>query len=99
MDRGVGRMVRETFHPSLRLSEMALGDLGVPSDEARRAVALFRDHDEKNLTESHAFYEDERQLIQGAKQAADELSGLFEADQQERQVGVSGNRGMAGRGV
>jgi monovalent cation:proton antiporter-2 (CPA2) family protein len=91
MDRGVNRLVRETFHSSLRLSEMALEDLGVPSDEARRAVAFFRDYDEKNLIESHAFYEDERQLIQGAKQAAEELSGLFEADQRERQGGrVSG---------
>jgi len=86
MDRGVDRLVRETFHSSLRLSEMALEDLGVPSDEARQAVAFFRDYDEKNLIESHAFYEDERQLIQGAKQAAEELSGLFEADQRERQA-------------
>ena len=86
MDRGVSRLVRETFHSSLRLSEMALEDLGIPSDEARRAVALFRDHDEKGLIESHAFYEDERQLIQNAKQAAEELSGLFEADQRERQA-------------
>ena len=86
MDRGVNRLVRETFHSSLRLSEMALEDLGVSSDEARRAVAIFRDHDEKGLIESHAFYEDERQLIQNAKQAAEELSGLFEADQKERQA-------------
>ena len=94
MDRGVDRLVRETFHSSLRLSEMALEDLGVPSDEARRAVALFRDQDEKNLIESHAFYEDERQLIQSAKQAAEELSGLFEADRRERQA-----KPVRGRGV
>ena len=99
MDRGVNRLVRETFHSSLRMGEMALEDLGVSSDEARRAVAFFRDHDEKDLIESHAFYEDERQLIQNAKQAADELSGLFEADQRERQAGMSGGRGTAGRGV
>ena len=97
MDRGVDRLVRETFHSSLRLSEMALEDLGVPSDEARRAVAIFRDYDEKNLIESHAFYEDERQLIQGAKQAAEELSGLFEADQRERQVRPAKGRGTVGR--
>ncbi len=97
MDRGVNRLVRETFHSSLRLSEMALEDLGVPSDEARRAVAIFRDYDEKNLIESHAFYEDERQLIQGAKQAAEELSGLFEADQRERQVRPAKARRAVGR--
>lgn len=95
MDRGVNRLVRETFHSSLRLSEMALEDLGVASDEARRAVAFFRDYDEKNLIESHAFYEDERQLIQGAKQAGEELSSLFEADQRERQAGLVKGRGKA----
>ena len=98
MDRGVGRLVRETFHSSLRMGELALEDLGVPSDEARRAVALFRDHDEKDLIESHAFYDDERQLIQNAKQAADELSGLFEADRRERQAGPARGRGMVRRG-
>lgn len=93
MDRGVNRLVRETFHSSLRLSEMALEDLGVASDEARRAVSFFRDYDEKTLIESHAFYEDERQLIQSAKQSAEELSGLFEADQRERQAGPVRGRG------
>jgi len=82
MDRGITRLVRETFHSSLRLSEMVLEDLGVAADEARRAVELFRQYDERSLLESQAFYDDERQLIQSARQAADELSGLFEADQQ-----------------
>jgi len=86
MDRGITRQVRETFHSSLRLSEMVLEDLGVKPDEARRAVEFFRAYDERTLAETHAFYDDERQLIQNAKQAADELSGLFEADLQERRV-------------
>ena len=41
---------------------------------------LFRDHDEKNLLETHAIYRDEQQLIQSEQQAADELASLFEAD-------------------
>ncbi len=86
MDRGVNRLVRETFHSSLRLSEMALEDLGVPPAEARSAVAFFQNYDEQNLVDSHAFFEDERQLIQSAKQSADELSGLFEADQRQRKA-------------
>jgi voltage-gated potassium channel Kch len=85
MDRGVTRFVRETFYSSLRLSEMVLEDLGVATDEARRAVELFRDYDQRSLVESHAYYDDERQLIQSAKQAADELSGLFDSDQRMRQ--------------
>ena len=86
MDRGITRLVRETYHSSLRLSEMALEDLGVPSAEARSAVKFFQNYDERSLLDSHAFYEDERQLIQSARQAAEELTGLFEADQRERKA-------------
>jgi len=86
MDRGITRLVRETYHSSLRLSEMVLEDLGVPSTEAHRAVRFFQSYDERSLLDSHAFYEDERQLIQSARQAADELTGLFEADQRERKA-------------
>lgn len=84
MDRGVAGIVRETLHSSLRLSELALEAVGVEAGEARRAVDLFREHDERSLIESHAFYEDERQLIQSGQQAAAELAGLFEADLKSR---------------
>jgi len=43
-------------------------------------VALFRDHDEQNLVETHAIYRDEQQLIQSQQHAADELASLFAAD-------------------
>ncbi|MBN9561925.1 MAG: cation:proton antiporter [Alphaproteobacteria bacterium] len=85
MDRGVTRLVRETFGSSLRMGEMALEDLGIAPEEAERAVRLFAEYDERNLIESHAYYDDERQLIQSTKQAADELTDLFEADQRERE--------------
>jgi CPA2 family monovalent cation:H+ antiporter-2/glutathione-regulated potassium-efflux system protein KefB len=85
MDRGIRMFVRETFLSSLRMGEMALEALDVPEDEARRAAKLFAEYDERNLVETHAFYEDERQVIQSVKQAADELAGLFEADQEMRE--------------
>ena len=81
MDRGVAGIVRETFHSSLRLTELTLMALGTPPGEAAHAVELFREFDEKNLVESHEYYEDERRLIQNAREQADELTGLFEADQ------------------
>ena len=84
MDMGIAHPVRETFYSSLHLSGMVLESLGVPKDEAKQAVEFFRVHDEASLIKSHAYYEDEQKLIQSARQAADELSGLFEADQQER---------------
>jgi voltage-gated potassium channel Kch len=88
LDRGIGLFVRETFLSSLRMGEMALEALGVPADEARRAVKLFEEYDERQLVETHSFYEDERQVIQSLKQAADELASLFESDQEMRMQGA-----------
>jgi monovalent cation:proton antiporter-2 (CPA2) family protein len=81
MDRGVDGLVRETFHSSLKMAEETLIALGIPTDEAARSVALFRDHDEQNLRDTHAIYRDETQLIQSTRQATEELMALFEADQ------------------
>jgi CPA2 family monovalent cation:H+ antiporter-2/glutathione-regulated potassium-efflux system protein KefB len=80
MDRKVDGMVRETYHSSLQLAQQALTVLGIDAVAAERAVMLFRDHDEKNLLETHAIYRDEQELIQSQQQAADELARLFEAD-------------------
>ena len=80
IDRGVDGFVRDTFHSSLRLAELSLAALGVADDAAARAVALFRDHDERQLMAAHAIYRDEQQLIQTTQQAMDELASLFEED-------------------
>ena len=80
MDRDVDGLVRDTFHSSLVLAEMSLTQLGIAPEAASSAIALFRDHDEANLLAAHAIYRDEAQLIQSAKQAAEELTDLFEAD-------------------
>ena len=80
MDRNIAGQVRETFHSSLRLTEMTLTELGIPAAEAQRAVAFFQVQDEKTLLETHAYYEDERRLVQTARDQAEELQGLFEAD-------------------
>jgi Kef-type K+ transport system membrane component KefB len=84
MDREVDGLVRDTFYSSLNLSKQALVLLGIAEDAAERAVALFRDHDEKTLQTTHAIYRDEKQLIQSQAQAADELASLFEADHADR---------------
>jgi voltage-gated potassium channel Kch len=83
MDRAVDGVVRETFLSSLRLAEESLTALGVPPEDAARSVALFREHDERNLLETHAIYRDEQQLIQNVQQASEELMSLFEADRKE----------------
>jgi hypothetical protein len=85
MDRHVEGIVRETFYSSLRLSELVLGELGVSSSEAKRALALFQEHDERHLRDSHATYRDEQKSMQSAREATRELETLFEADRPENQ--------------
>lgn len=80
MDRGLTDIVRETFHSSLRLSEMVLAELGVAESTIKRALDMFAEHDERALRQAHAFYQDERKMLQSAKEAAAELTTLFEAD-------------------
>ena len=82
MDHGITRIVRETFFSSLRLSEMAMEELGVPTEEIERSVRVFGEHDEHQLRASHAIYLDETRLIQSAREAAQELAELLEADRQ-----------------
>jgi monovalent cation:proton antiporter-2 (CPA2) family protein len=81
IDRDVQDIVRDTFHSSLLMAELALRALDVPEENAHHAVELFKEHDEQNLTATHAFYRDERKVIQSIKEASEELQGLFEADQ------------------
>jgi CPA2 family monovalent cation:H+ antiporter-2/glutathione-regulated potassium-efflux system protein KefB len=80
MDLSVAGFVRETFFSSLRLAEVVLGELGVGEEEARRTVHVFRKRDEQSLIESHAYANDETQLIQNNQQVAAELQGILEAD-------------------
>ena len=80
MRRGVGMLVRETFHSSLRLTEQVLVGLGRDPEAAHRAVEQFRVADERALRESVEFYDDEKRLIQSAAQVSEELAGLFRAD-------------------
>jgi monovalent cation:proton antiporter-2 (CPA2) family protein len=81
MDRAVDELVRETFYSSLKMAEDALVVLGVSPEDAARSATLFREHDEQNLLDTHAIYRDEKQLIQSTQQSTEELTALFEADQ------------------
>jgi CPA2 family monovalent cation:H+ antiporter-2/glutathione-regulated potassium-efflux system protein KefB len=82
MAAGVEHIIRETFFSSLRLTELTLEQLDIPAEQAARAIALFRAHDERVLTETYAVAHDETQLIQSAQQTAQELQQLIESDTQ-----------------
>ena len=85
MDRAVDGLVRDTFHSSLELGRQSLTSLGIDDAAANRAVELFREHDERTLAANHMIYRDEAQLIQSARDAADELAALFESDKPGQQ--------------
>jgi CPA2 family monovalent cation:H+ antiporter-2/glutathione-regulated potassium-efflux system protein KefB len=89
MDLDIAGVIRETFLSSLRLSEMVLEELNIPHETAHRAIAIFREHDERTLEETRAIAADEQQLIQSTQQAAQELFELFEADQRGRRTAVA----------
>ena len=76
-------IVRETFFSALRLTELVLQGTGLDEADARRTVATFRERDEATLVQQRDIYDDEKQLIQSAKQAAQELDELFEEDAAE----------------
>jgi glutathione-regulated potassium-efflux system ancillary protein KefC/glutathione-regulated potassium-efflux system protein KefB len=82
-DLGVHFLMRDTILSSLALAREVLAGLGVPPAMAADSVEKFRVFDEALLARQHAIYQDESALIESAKQSAEELRGLFEADQSE----------------
>jgi monovalent cation:proton antiporter-2 (CPA2) family protein len=86
-DLGVKLIWRETFAASLEMSRQALISLGFDAAASDRAMTLFKQHDEKQIESQYAVQHDEAQIIQSAKEAAEQLQGLFEADGQQRAAG------------
>jgi glutathione-regulated potassium-efflux system protein KefB len=84
MDNNVEVIVRETFYSSLNMTGQLLTALGMDETDIESTLAIFRRHDEKMLVDQHAFYDDEGQMIQTARQAATELESLFHTDQESR---------------
>jgi monovalent cation:proton antiporter-2 (CPA2) family protein len=79
-DLGITRIYRETFPASLEAAHASLLNLGFEEDAAAQAVAIFKEHDEAQLEAQYAVHHDEAQLVQTARQAADQLRELFETD-------------------
>jgi glutathione-regulated potassium-efflux system ancillary protein KefC/glutathione-regulated potassium-efflux system protein KefB len=80
MDIGVDGLIREALLSSLDLAKQVLQGLGIEEEKARGTIEMFKAHDEKTLLAQHAVHHDETKLIQSAKEAAQELQGIFEAD-------------------
>jgi len=80
MDLNVSDVVRETLHSSLEMSRLVLEDLGLDPAVAAERVEKFCRHDAELLKSQYLVYDDEAALMQGAKEAFDDLQRLFEAD-------------------
>jgi monovalent cation:proton antiporter-2 (CPA2) family protein len=80
LDLGVKAIYRETFPSSLEVAHQALLRIGFGVTLAQRAVSLFKQHDEDQLAAQYAMHHDEALLIQTARDAAQQLQELFEAD-------------------
>ncbi|PWG62514.1 monovalent cation:proton antiporter-2 (CPA2) family protein [Sediminicurvatus halobius] len=77
---GVTWVIRETLLSSLELTRGVLAALGLPADQAERAVVTFREQDAQALERQRAVFRDEQELIQSVQAAARELEALYEAD-------------------
>jgi voltage-gated potassium channel Kch len=77
---GIENVYREVFGTSLDLARDALVTLGTHPYEAQRAITKFRAHDEKFLRKSAVHSDDEKKLIDIAKQSRAEISRVFTAD-------------------
>jgi glutathione-regulated potassium-efflux system ancillary protein KefC/glutathione-regulated potassium-efflux system protein KefB len=80
MEQGVYKVFRETYASSLEMAEEVFVDLGYSEAMAQRTVSLFRRHDEALMAEQFEIRHDEEALIASAREAAEELRGLFEQD-------------------
>ncbi|QNP39575.1 monovalent cation:proton antiporter-2 (CPA2) family protein [Lysobacter solisilvae (ex Woo and Kim 2020)] len=86
MDLGA-RIMRETFHSSLKLGEQVLVELGVPAETARHHAQRFHDHDERLLLAQYQVRDDEDALKQTVQEARLELEELLNADAGEGVLG------------
>ncbi|MCL6247391.1 monovalent cation:proton antiporter-2 (CPA2) family protein [Acinetobacter sp. ANC 4945] len=76
---------RETYLSSLGMAYHMLCDLGISDEDAYKSIELFRDYDEKLLTQQQQIYTDEQKIYETHRNALAELEHLFESDAQARE--------------
>ena len=79
MDLGA-TVFREVFGSSMEMGEQVLVALGMSADVAHERAQRFRSHDETLLRAQHLVYDDDKALMQTARESRAELLRLFEAD-------------------
>jgi voltage-gated potassium channel Kch len=84
-DAGVHTIIRETFAASLEAAAASLVALGRTPEDAARAVALFREHDEALIESQYGIHEDEGKLVQSSQEARDQIREVFDQDAAEQE--------------
>jgi len=82
LDAGVSTVIRENFAGSLDAARRTLEELGLPTGDARETVRKFGDYDEIMVRKAYVHRNDEKALVESAKQYAAELERIFEEDVQ-----------------
>lgn len=80
MDMGIPYIMRRSYYSSLNMARDLLADLGYGEDDAQRSIELFRVNDEITMKKQASVMNNEQAVMQTAKEAAQELEQLFEAD-------------------
>jgi monovalent cation:proton antiporter-2 (CPA2) family protein len=80
MDVGAQYNIRETFGSSLEMSAEVLEALGLSRLKAIETTQRFRAHDEATFLRQYAIKDDEKKVLQSARESAEQLLHLFETD-------------------
>lgn len=80
LDAGEDRVYRDTLDSSLSMSLDILGELGMPADEARRAVASYRRRDEEMVRKMARHRHEEGDYLDAAREAVRSLDELIRSD-------------------
>lgn len=78
--RGVMTFYRETLGSSLDLGVDVLRELGAPAADARRAAALFKQHDEASVRALAQYWEDDDAYFKHARQDIEAFEQMFASD-------------------
>jgi len=79
---GVDGVIRDTLLSSVELAGMLLGRLGRDPEQVERIKRTFLDNDRRTLEKQYDDRENDRMLIQTARDAAEELERIFSADEE-----------------
>ncbi len=80
MDLGITDPVRDTLRSSLHVATQLLEEMGFTSEDAKHTTDMFLEHDERYLRQQSAYFQDEKQLIQTAKEAAAQLASIMRTE-------------------